>query len=131
LAIFLSISPNQTMFCGLFAWSQLDFSAIPVSFSAVSSRRLTITTFILLDFKDAKWAVSPLTHCLNPFQENMCISRFMIQILHNIQTVQEGKDIRKRDFKFLSFQICVVTNLSAPSCFCLCSICFWGDVSNS
>jgi hypothetical protein len=32
----------------------------------------------------------------------------MIQILHNIQTVQEGKDIRKRDFKFLSFQICVV-----------------------
>jgi hypothetical protein len=25
----------------------------------------------------------------------------------------------------------VVTNLSAPSCFCLCSFCFWGEVYNS
>jgi hypothetical protein len=70
----------------------LDFSAIP----AVSSR-LTITTFILLDFKDAKWAVSPLTHCLNPFQENMCISRFMIQILPNIQTVQEREKTSEKE----------------------------------
>ncbi len=32
LANFLSISPNQTPgFCRLFAWSQLEFSAVPVS----------------------------------------------------------------------------------------------------
>jgi hypothetical protein len=37
---------------------------------------------MLLDFKGAKWAF--LTHCSNPFQVNMFISRFMIQILHNI-----------------------------------------------
>jgi hypothetical protein len=38
----------------------------------------------------------------------------------------------KRDIKLLSFQICMVTNLSAaPSCFSLCSFCFWGEVSNS
>jgi hypothetical protein len=40
----------------------------------------------------------------------------MIQILHNIQNVQEGKRHQKKDIKFLSFQICVVTNLSGPSC---------------
>jgi hypothetical protein len=39
----------------------MDFSAIPVSISAVSLRRLT--TFRLLDFKVPKWAVSSLTHC--------------------------------------------------------------------
>jgi hypothetical protein len=32
-----------------------------------------------------------LTLCSNPFQVSMFISRFMIQILHNIQNVQEGK----------------------------------------
>jgi hypothetical protein len=36
LANFLSISPSQTYsFCHVFAWSQPDFSAIPVSISAV------------------------------------------------------------------------------------------------
>jgi hypothetical protein len=95
LANFLSIYPNQTMFCLLFAWSQLDFSAIPVSISAVSLRRLK--TDILLDFKVAKWAISSLTHCSNPFQLNMFILRFMIQILHNIQIVQEGKRHQKKD----------------------------------
>jgi hypothetical protein len=39
----------------------------------------------------------------------MFISRFMIQILHNILKVHEGK---RHQIK--SFQICVVTNLSAP-----------------
>jgi hypothetical protein len=34
LADFLSISPNQIYFGQMFAWSQLDFSAIPVSISA-------------------------------------------------------------------------------------------------
>jgi hypothetical protein len=38
----------------MFAWSQLDLSAIPFSISAVSLRRLS--TYILLDFKIAKWA---------------------------------------------------------------------------
>jgi hypothetical protein len=37
----------------------------------------------------------------------------------------------EKDNKFLGFRICVVTNLSAPSCFCLCSFCFWGEVSYS
>jgi hypothetical protein len=80
LANFLSIFPNQPCFCGLFAWSQLDFSAIPVS--------------IYADFKVAKWAVSSLTHC--PFQVNMFISRFMIQILLNIQNVQEETGHQKK-----------------------------------
>jgi hypothetical protein len=31
---------------------------------------------------------------------------------------RKGKDIRKKDIIFLSFQICAVTNSSAPSCFC-------------
>jgi hypothetical protein len=34
LTIFLSISPNQIYFGQMFAWSQLDFSAITVSISA-------------------------------------------------------------------------------------------------
>ncbi len=38
LANFLSISPNQTpVFCSLFAWSQLDISAVPVSSHPVLS----------------------------------------------------------------------------------------------
>jgi hypothetical protein len=76
-------------------WSQLDFSALPVLISTVSLRRLT--TFVRLDFKVAKWAVSSLTHCSNPYQVNMFISKFMIQILHNIQNVQEGKRHHKKE----------------------------------
>jgi hypothetical protein len=84
------------MFCPLFAWSQPDFFAIPVSISAVSLRRLT--TVILLVFNVAKCrAVSSLTHCSNPFQVNMFISRFMIQIMHNIRNVQEEKRHQKKD----------------------------------
>jgi hypothetical protein len=91
-----------------------------------------VNTFTLLNFKVVKWAVSSLTHCSNPFQVNLLISRFMIQILQIIQNVQEGKKHQKKETsKLLSFQICVVTNLSAPSCFSLCSFCFWGEVSNS
>jgi hypothetical protein len=93
--IFFLFLQTKPCFCRLFAWSQLDFSAIPVSISAVSLRR--ITTYILLDFNIAKWAVSSLTHCSNPFQINMFISRFMIQILQNIQNVQEGKEHQKKE----------------------------------
>jgi hypothetical protein len=87
---------------------QQDFSAILVSISAISIKRLP--TYILLGFKLAKWAVSSLTHCSNPFQVNMFISRFMIQILHNIQNVQEGKRHqiqRKGDFITLGVPIFV------------------------
>jgi hypothetical protein len=78
-------------------------------------------------------AVSSLTHCSNPFQVNMFISRIKIQILHNITTKCTGREktSEKRDVKYLSFKICVVTNFSAPSCICLCTFCFWGEVSNS
>ncbi len=50
----------------------------------------------------AKWAVSSLTYCSNPFQVNtgMFISRIKIQILHNIITkctrrekTSENKDL--------------------------------------
>jgi hypothetical protein len=72
LANFLSISPNEIKFlpsvCLAPAAGLLNFSAIPVSISAVSLRRLS--TYILLDFKVAKWAVSYLTHSSNPFQVN-------------------------------------------------------------
>jgi hypothetical protein len=48
----------------MYAWSQLDFATIPVSISAVSSRKLP--TYILLDFKIAKWAeTSNLKKLLN------------------------------------------------------------------
>ncbi len=48
--LFLQTKPS---FCRMYAWSQLDFSAIPVSISAVSLRRLS--TYIFFDFKIAKW----------------------------------------------------------------------------
>jgi hypothetical protein len=94
--IFFIFFQTKPCFCSLFAWFQLEFSAIPVTISAVSLRRLT--TYILLDFKVATWAVSSLslTHCSNPFQANMFISRFMIQMLHNIQNVQKGKRHQKK-----------------------------------
>jgi hypothetical protein len=66
----------------------------------------------MLDFKVAKWTVFSLTHCSNPFQVNMLISRFMVQIRHTIQNVQDGKGIRKKRHQILRFQICVVTNSS-------------------
>jgi hypothetical protein len=50
LANFLSNSPNQTKFFRLFAWSQLEFPAIPVSISAVSFFK-RLSTYMLLDFK--------------------------------------------------------------------------------
>jgi hypothetical protein len=109
LAIFLSISLNQTMF--------LSFVCLVPAGP--------------LDFEVAKWAVSYLTHCSNPFQVDMFISRSMIQTLNNTKNVQEGKRHQKKEtsnFLFLSFQVCVVTNLSAYSFFCLCSFCFWGEV---
>jgi hypothetical protein len=93
MAIFLSISPNQTMFlrsvcmvpAGLFSHSCFNLCSL---FKKVNNFSLVL--------KVAKWAVSSLTHCSNLFQVNMFISRFMIQILHNIQHVQEGKRIRKK-----------------------------------
>ncbi len=45
---------------------------------------------------------------------------------------KEFKMYRKeRCITFFSFHICIVTNVSAPICFCVCSFCFWGEVSNS
>jgi hypothetical protein len=69
LANFLSnLQPKQSFF-RLFAWLQAAFSAIPVSISAFSLRRLSI--YILLDFKVANWAVSSLTDSSDPFQVNI------------------------------------------------------------
>ncbi len=74
-------------FCRMFAWSQLDFSAIPVSISAVSlTGRQT-------------W-------------QNV-ISKGRLQ---RIQIVQEGKRHQRRE---------------SSTCFCLCSFCFWKEVSSS
>jgi hypothetical protein len=95
LAIFLSISPNQTMFlpsvclvpAGLFCHSCFNLCSL--------FRRLTV--YILLDFKVVKWAVSSLTHCSNPFQVNIFISRFMIKILHNIPNLLERKRHQKKE----------------------------------
>jgi len=71
----------------MFAWSQLDFSAISVSISAVSlTGRQT-------------W-------------QNVNNERR----LQRIQNAQEGKRHQKKE---------------TSSCFCLCSFCFWGKVSNS
>jgi hypothetical protein len=54
----------------------------------------------------------------------------------SVSAVSEGYQLNYRWIlkllsgpKNLSFEICVVTNLSEyPSCLCLCSICFWGNI---
>ncbi len=71
----------------MFAWSQLDFSAIPVSISAVS-----LTSIQTMQNVSSK-------------------RRFQ-----RIQNVQEWKKHQKKE---------------TSSCICLCSFCFWGEVSNS
>jgi hypothetical protein len=61
LANFLSISPNQTTSLPSVCLVPAGFFCHPVSVYTVSLRRLT--TYILLDFKVAKWAVSErITH---------------------------------------------------------------------
>ncbi len=81
---FLSISQNQTKFLPSVC---LAFSDIPVSLSAVSLRRLS--TYVLLDFKVAKWAVSSLTQSSNPFQVN---------IAKNSKCTGREKTSEKRNF---------------------------------
>ncbi len=60
---------------------------------------------------------------------------FYIKIAKNSKCTgrkeKRKKTSEERDIKFLSFQICVITNLLAPSCVCLCSFCYWWEVSNS
>jgi hypothetical protein len=46
--IFFLFIQTKPSFCRLIAWSQLDFSTIPVSFSAVSLRRLSTYMLILI-----------------------------------------------------------------------------------
>ncbi len=62
-----------------------DITLIPPLFSLVNT------------FKVAKRAVSLLTQYSNPFEVNMFISRFMIQLVHNILKVQEGKKHQKKE----------------------------------
>jgi hypothetical protein len=71
LANFLSISPNQTkFFCPLFAWSQLDISAISDSVSAVSFEGHKLNYLYSWILKLLK-VVSSLTHPSNPSGINM------------------------------------------------------------
>ncbi len=56
-------------------------------------------------------------------------SIFIIQIVHNITTL--GKDNRKKDTSHFKLPYLWSNNLSAPSCVCVCSFCFWEEVSNS
>jgi hypothetical protein len=72
----------------MFAWSQLDFSAIPVSISAAVSLTSRQT-----------W-------------QNVNSKRR----LQRIQNVHKVKRHQKK---------------KTSSCFCICSFCFWGEVSNS
>ncbi len=89
LANFLSIYPNQTIF--LSSVCLVPAGLLPFLFQ---SKQLTQ---ILLDFKVAKWAISSMTHCSNIFEVHMFILRFMIQILHNIPNVREGKRHQKKE----------------------------------
>ncbi len=72
----------------------LDFSAIPVSISAASLRRLT--TYILLDFKVAKWAVSSLTHFSNPSSKYVYFKNLDSNTCMIFKLSINGKDIRKK-----------------------------------
>jgi hypothetical protein len=51
--------------------------------------------------------------------------------LQRIQNGQEGKRHQKYDTSNFKLPYLCGNNLSAPSCFCICSFCFWGEVSNS
>jgi hypothetical protein len=62
---------------------------------------------------------------MESFLYDTFINSFSSQYCKEFKMYRKGKDI-----KFLSFQTCVVTNLPAPSCFCLCSFCFRGEVSS-
>ncbi len=69
MANFLSISPNQTMFLP-------SVCLVPARLFCHSCCNLcslfrSISTYILVDFKVAKWAVSSPAHSSNPFQVNI------------------------------------------------------------
>jgi hypothetical protein len=88
--IFFPFLQPKSSFCRLYAWSQLDFSAIPVSIPAVSLRRLS--TYILIFILKLK----------RTWQNVNSKRRWQ-----RIQNVQEGKrhqKNQKRDIKFLSFK---------------------------
>jgi hypothetical protein len=74
----------------VFAWTQLDFSAIPVSISALTAVSLT---------GGQTWQ--------NVNSKRRC------KVFKN---VQEWKRYKKKE---------------KCHCFCLCSFCFWGEVSNT
>jgi hypothetical protein len=112
--IFFLFLQTKPCFCRLVAWSQLEFSAIPVSISAVSLGRLT--TYMLLDLKVAKWTIFSLTHLFKSFS-----SKYVYFKIHDSNIAKYSKcnqreeTSEKRDIKFVSFQNCVVINLSAPT----------------
>jgi hypothetical protein len=81
--LFLQTKPS---FCRLFAWSQLDFSAIPVSISSASLRRLS--TYVLLDLRlnNGKFPLSHIFQILF-FQDSRfkyCIILLDCQFINNI-----------------------------------------------
>jgi hypothetical protein len=106
LANFLSISPNQTRFLpSVCLVPGLDFSAIPVSNSAVSSGRLSTYTF--LDFKVVKWAVSSLLilptaeffgrNCLLENRKKILIAKFLMRSFTCRSTFLYGMDRPETD----------------------------------
>jgi hypothetical protein len=79
--------------------------------------------------------------CIDPFRQNPVFTSLHLgspvhtalvtEDFKEFKMYRKGKTSEKRDIKILSFQICVETNLSATSWFCLRSFCFWGEVSTS
>ncbi len=68
---------------------------------------------------------------MGSFLSDAFFKSFSSKYCKEFKMYRKGKDTRKKRHQILSFHLCVVTSLSAPSCFCLCSFCFWGEVSNS
>ncbi len=63
---------------------------------------------------------------MGSFLSDTFFESFSNKYYKEFKMYKKGKDIRKKRHPILSFNLCAVTNLSAPSCFFLCSFCFLG-----
>ncbi len=109
MANFLSISLNQTNFFPLFAWSQLDISAIADSVSAVSEG-YKLNYYLILKLLSGPRIFKLLNLCGNQLISIpwLLMSLFLLFFGENIPTAEFGMissetawDIKKKIAKFL------------------------------
>jgi hypothetical protein len=91
LANFLSISPNQTKFSPLFAWSQLDISATSDSVSAVSKGYQLKFCWILTLLSGPR-IFKLLNLCVNQLRKYILVANIFVPFVlgENIPTAEFG-----------------------------------------